>query len=139
MDVSAYSSAFSGLLVVLCTLVVQFIVANTAKARLPNHIPGKIDSSLGHESFVFRAYRTMENSLENISLFLGSAFLAILAGTNPVWTAFSVWLYAVARIMHMILYYMISTEKNPSPRSYFYMLGLLANILLLILIFAHLL
>ncbi|WP_372882565.1 MAPEG family protein [Psychromonas sp.] len=139
MDFSAYSSAFSGLLVVLTTLIVQFIVANTGKARLPNHIPGKIDPSLGHESFVFRAYRTMENSLENISLFLGSAFLAILAGVNPVWTGFAVWIYALARIMHMILYYMISTEQNPSPRSYFYLLGLLANILLLILILTRLL
>ncbi|MGB5445186.1 MAG: MAPEG family protein [Psychromonas sp.] len=139
MDFSAYSSAFSGLLVVLLTLVVQFIVANTSKARLPDHIPGKIDPSLGHESFVYRAYRTMENSLENISLFLGCAFLAILAGVNPAWTGFAVWIYALARIMHMILYYMISTEKNPSPRSYFYMLALLANIFLLILIFTRLL
>ncbi|HEY5715238.1 MAG TPA: MAPEG family protein [Psychromonas sp.] len=138
MDFTAYGLAFSGLLVVLCTLVVQFIVANTGKARLPNHIPGKIDPSLGHESFVFRAYRTMENSLENISLLLGSAFLAILANVDPFWTGLTIWIYALARIMHMILYYMISTEKNPSPRSYFYMLALFANIILLILIFVRL-
>jgi len=139
MDFTAYSMAFAGLLVVLCTLIVQFIVANMSKAGLPNHIPGKIDPSLGHESFVFRAYRTMENSLENIALFLGSAFLAILANVDPFWTGLTIWVYALARIMHMTLYYMLSTEKNPSPRSYFYLLALFANITLLILIFIRLL
>jgi len=139
MDFTAYTMAFAGLLVVLCTLIVQFIVANMSKAGLPNHIPGKIDPSLGHESFVFRAYRTMENSLENIALFLGSAFLAILANVDPFWTGLTIWVYALARIMHMTLYYMLSTEKNPSPRSYFYLLALFANITLLILIFIRLL
>lgn len=32
----------------------------------------------------------------------------------------------------MLLYYKISTEKNPSPRSYFFALGLLATLVLLI-------
>ncbi|PKH02197.1 hypothetical protein CXF72_12915 [Psychromonas sp. MB-3u-54] len=138
MDFTVYDLAFSGLLVVLLTLVVQSFVANMSKARLPNHIPGKIDPALGHESFVYRANRTLENSLENISVFLGSAFLAVLINLDPFWTALTVWVYALARIMHMILYYLISTEKNPSPRSYFYLLGLFANILLLILIFMKL-
>ena len=138
MTFTVYGLAFSGLFVVLLTLVVQSFVANTSKARLPNHIPGKIDPSLGHESFVYRAYRTLENSLDNLSIFLGTAFLAILANVDPFWTGITVWIYALARIVHMILYYLISTEKNPSPRSYFYLLGLFANILLLILIFVQL-
>jgi len=138
MEFATYTSAFSGLLVVLITLIVQSFIANTSKARLPNHIPGKIDPSLGHESFVYRAYRTMENSLENIAAFLGSAFLAILVGVAPFWTAVFIWVYAIARIMHMVLYYLIATDKNPSPRSYFFLLGLLANLILLILIFFQL-
>lgn len=138
MDFTVYGLAFSGLFLVLLTMMVQFFVANISKAKLPNHIPGKIDPSLGHESFAYRAYRTMENSLENISVFLGSVFLAILTNVDPFWTALTVWVYALARIIHMILYYLISTEKNPSPRSYFYLLGLFANIVLLILIFVQL-
>jgi len=138
MTFTVYGLAFSGLFVVLLTIVVQSFVANTSKARLPNHIPGKIDPSLGHESFVYRAYRTLENSLDNLGVFLGSAFLAILANVDPFWTGITIWVYALARIIHMSLYYLISTEKNPSPRSYFYLLGLLANIALLILIFVRL-
>lgn len=137
MNFAVYGLAFSGLFVVLLTLVVQSLVANISKSRLPNHIPGKIDPSLGHESFVYRAFRTMENSLENISVFLGSAFLAILTNVDPFWTALTVWVYALARIMHMILYYLIATDKNPSPRSYFYLLGFFANIVLLLLIFTR--
>ena len=36
------------------------------------------------------------------------------------------------RIIHMLLYYYIATEKNPSPRSYFYGFGLIATLYLLV-------
>ncbi|MEC7164145.1 MAG: MAPEG family protein, partial [Pseudomonadota bacterium] len=39
--------------------------------------------------------------------------------------------YALARLLHMILYYRIATEKNPSPRSYFYAIGLLTTLYLI--------
>jgi hypothetical protein len=38
----------------------------------------------------------------------------------------------------MALYYSIATEKNPSPRSYFFLVGLAANITILALIGAKL-
>ena len=41
--------------------------------------------------------------------------------------------FAMSRLVHMILYYLISTEKNPSPRSYFFIAGLVSNIALLAL------
>ncbi|MET0355546.1 MAG: MAPEG family protein, partial [Cellvibrio sp.] len=94
-------------------------------------VPGKMDPSLGHESFVFRAHRTFMNTLENIPAILGTCFLAILIGTNPFWTAVFIWVFVACRIIHMVLYYVIATDKNPSPRTYFFSLGLFANICLL--------
>ena len=126
-----YTLAFLGILTILITLVVQSIVAAVSKASQPEAIPGKMDDSLGHDSFVFRSNRTFKNSLENISMMLGASFLAILVGADVFWTGLLVWVMALARIVHMVLYYAIATQKNPSPRSYFYLLAVLANIVLL--------
>lgn len=126
-----YESAFWGVWVVLVTMLVQALVASVAKALVPGTVPGKIDDSLGHSSFVFRSNRTVMNSLENVSLMLGTLFLAVLVGANAWWVSVLIWVYAVARILHMILYYVIATDQNPSPRSYFYLIGLLSNVVLI--------
>lgn len=127
-----YEAALWGVLLILATVLVQALVGSLSKAKMPGAVPGKIDESLGHGSFVFRAHRTFMNSLENLPLVLGAAFLAMFTGASVFWTAVLVWLFALARIAHMVLYYAISTEKNPSPRTYFFLIGLAANIALLV-------
>ena len=109
------------------------MIASMTKAKQPGAIPGKIEESLGHSSFVFRSHRTLMNSLENIPVMLGASLLAILAGANAFWTGVLVWVIAAARILHMLLYYQIATDKNPSPRTWFFLLGFFANIALLVL------
>lgn len=128
-----YFLAYSGLLMSLITLMVQALIAAFSKNAQKNAIPGKIDESLSHSSFVFRAHRTFMNSLENFPVFFGAAILAILIGANAFWAGALIWAFSGARIIHMLLYYVIATEKNPSPRSYFYLIGLVATIGLLIL------
>lgn len=130
-----YQLAFWGVYLVLITLVVQMLAASVSKASQPGAVPGKIDESLSHDSFVFRSHRTFMNSLENLPLFLGTVVLAFFVGTDPTWVGALVWAFALSRVVHMVLYYAIATERNPSPRSYFYMLGLLANLILLGAIF----
>lgn len=127
----SYSSSFWGILTIILTVVVQSLVAAQSKASQPDAIPGKIDSSLSHSSFVFRANRTFANSLENVTVMLGASFLAVLVGASIFWTGIIVWIMAISRIIHMVLYYSIATENNPSPRSYFYLIALVANIVLL--------
>ncbi len=128
-----YTAALWGLLVVIATVIAQWFIASGAKAKQPGAVPGKIDESLSHESFVFRSHRTFMNSLENVPTFLGTAFLALFAGASAQWAALFVWLFAVCRIAHMALYYGISTEQNPSPRTWFFLIGGVANIALLVL------
>ncbi len=129
-----YSLALWGIFVILVTVLVQAIIASVSKASQPGAVPGKMDESLSHSSFVFRSNRTVMNSLENSPLMVAAAFLAIFAGASASWTGILVWVFAVARILHMALYYAIATEKNPSPRSYFFLLGVIANIALLVFI-----
>lgn len=128
-----YHLAFTGLFVILVTLLLQWFIASKTKASQPNAIPGKITETLSHDSFVFRSHRTFMNSLENLPLMLGTSFMAILITANALWTGIFVWIYAIARILHMTLYYAIATEKNPSPRTVFFMIGLFANVALLVL------
>ena len=129
-----YQTAFIGLWFVLLTIVFQAMVTVGAdKKRLEKGYKiGVIDPSLGQKSFLFRSYRTFWNSLENIVPILGMSIVAILAGYSAFKLSIVIWIYAISRIIHMILYYFIATEKNPSPRSLFWVLGLLATIYLVV-------
>lgn len=133
MHTEAYLYSFWAMFIILLTWLLQWFIASKTKASQPGAIPGKISPTLSHESFVFRAHRTFMNSLENVPILLFTALLAIVIGASTVWTAILLWLFALARIAHMVLYYTIATEKNPSPRTLFFMLGFIANIVLLLL------
>ena len=126
-----YATSLIGLWLVLTTITLQAVIATGAHRRQSKMVPGIIDPTLSHDSFVFRSDRTFRNSLENIAPFFGLSVLAMIAGFSPDRLAIVIWVYALARLLHMILYYRIATEKNPSPRSYFYMIGLLTTFYLI--------
>ncbi len=128
-----YVAVFWGIACIIALLIVQWLIATKAKTSQAGAIPGKIDPALGHESFVFRAHRTYMNTLENIPAMLGTCFLAVLIGASAFWTATFIWTFVAARILHMLLYYFIATERNPSPRTYFFLIGLIANLALFVL------
>tara|TARA_R110002124_G_scaffold28474_6_gene100428 strand:+ start:244 stop:660 length:417 start_codon:yes stop_codon:yes gene_type:complete len=127
-------SAYTAFYLYLVMLLVQWMVATFSKAKQPNAIPGKIDENLSHDSFVFRAHRTFQNTLENSALFVGTVVFAFILNYQSPIFAVCVWTYLVARVVHMALYYAISTEKNPSPRTYFFLIGLLANVVMLVVV-----
>ncbi len=127
-------SAYTAFYLYLVMLLVQWAVATFSKAKQPNAIPGKIDENLSHDSFVFRAHRTFQNTLENSALFVGTVLFAFLLNVQSPVFAICVWVYLTARVVHMVLYYIISTEKNPSPRTYFFLIGLLANVVMLVML-----
>ncbi|WP_237742324.1 MAPEG family protein [Gayadomonas joobiniege] len=108
------------------------MVASIAKASQPGAIPGKISEDLSHHSFVFRAHRTFMNTLENLPAMLATFMLAIFVGVEPLFLGIYTLAYVGFRVIHMLLYYLIATEKNPSPRSYFFILGFLSNLSLLV-------
>ncbi|MGY8899965.1 MAG: MAPEG family protein [Paraglaciecola sp.] len=127
-------SSYTAFYLYLVMLLVQWAVATFSKAKQPNAIPGKIDENLSHDSFVFRAHRTFQNTLENSALFVGTVLFAFLLNMESPVFAICVWVYLAARVVHMVLYYVISTEKNPSPRTYFFLIGLLANVVMLVML-----
>jgi len=118
----------------LVMLLIQWVVATFSKSKQPNAVPGKIDENLSHDSFVFRAHRTFHNTLENSALFVGTVLLAFVLNVQSPVFAICIWTYLVARIVHMTLYYTIATEKNPSPRTYFFLIGIAANVVMLVIL-----
>ncbi len=128
-----YHSSLTGIWLMLVTMIIQAMVAVRAHRRQKEgYSPGIVKPELGQSSFVFRSHRTFHNSLENIIPILGMTFLAMFSGYSPLKLSIIIWVYALARITHMILYYKIATEKNPSPRSIFWAIGFLANVYLAI-------
>ena len=130
--VETYQTVFIGLWLILSTIIIQAIILIRSHRKQRGYKVGVMDSSLGQESFLFRSYRVFWNSLENIVPMFGMALLAILGGYDSSTLSSIVWIYAVTRIIHMLLYYFIATDKNPSIRSIFYLIGFFANLYLMI-------
>ncbi|MFL2753856.1 MAG: MAPEG family protein [Gammaproteobacteria bacterium] len=127
-----YQSVFIGFWVILSTIIIQALILVGAHRAQPGYQVGVIDPNLGQESFFFRSHRAFWNSLENIVPLFGLGIIAILSGYNAEKLNFIIWVYAISRIIHMILYYSIATDKNPSLRSLFWISGLFANIYLMV-------
>ena len=133
-----YLASFWALWLIVFTVIAQSLIATGAHRKQTQYVPGVVDENLGHDSFVFRSHRTFQNSLENVPLMLFTGFLAVMVGFSPTALAWTAWIFAIARLIHMVLYYNIATEKNPSPRSYFYVIGMLSNLVLVVMIGLHL-
>ena len=127
-----YQSVFLGLWLALSTIVFQAMVLIHTHRRQKGYKVGVMDPSLGQDSFLFRSYRTFWNSLENIVPMFGMAAIAIFSGYSTYKLSLIVWVFAITRIVHMLLYYVIATEKNPSIRSIFYVVGFFANVFLMV-------
>lgn len=133
INLAHYSGSLLWLGILLSMVMVQWLVASIGKASQPGAIPGIAPiQKRAHKSFVFRAWRTHQNSVENLSAMLGASFFAILTGAHPVWTQVIIAIMVIARFAHMVLYYSIATNKNPSPRTWFFMLAWLANCTLIV-------
>ena len=127
-----YQTVFLGLWLTLSTIVFQAMVLIRSHRRQKGYKVGVMDPTLGQDSFLFRSYRAFWNSLENIVPMFGMTLIAVLCGYSPYKLTLIVWVYAITRIIHMLLYYVIATEKNPSIRSIFYIIGFFANVFLLV-------
>ena len=130
---AAYQSTFIGLWLIIATIIIQAMVAVRIHRRQEGgYLPGVLKPSLDHTSIVFRTHRTLQNSLENLIPLLGLVVIALMSGYDTNKLSIVIWIYAISRIVHMILYYKIATNKNPSPRSIFWAIGFLSTFYLMI-------
>ena len=128
-----YASSLVILTLLVLMVVIQSLVATVAHRKQKQYVPGIVNSELDHGSFVFRSHRTFQNSLENVPVFVVSAMLAMFIGVSVSQLYWCVLVFTLARLIHMVLFYKIATNANPSPRSYFYLLGFFTQLALLIM------
>ena len=84
-------------------LFIQLLVADVAGLRIP-HIPGApIDPD--HNSFWFRATRSLSNMNENVPIFIIFTLVGILSAADPVWLGRMAWVYIAARAAYMLCYW----------------------------------
>lgn len=125
-----YASALLILTLLILMVVIQSLVATVAHRKQQQYVPGIVNAELDHASFVFRSHRTFQNSLENVPIFVLSAMLAMFVGVAVGTLYWCVLVFTVARLIHMVLFYKIATNANPSPRSYFYLIGFFTQLTL---------
>lgn len=138
--IADYFYSLFAVFVMILTVFVQGVVASAAHRTQKSYVPGIVDPNLGPESFVFRSHRTFMNSLENTPFMILLIILAVLTGYSASVLLIISWVYAIFRIAHMVTYYLIATCENPSLRSYFFMVAVLAQLMLFVLLgwhFAH--
>ena len=121
-----YKLVFFALWVILTTIFAQAVVLIVAHRMQKNYKVGVIDASLGQQSFLFRSYRAFWNSVENVVLIFPLVIVGILIDYDSNRLGIITWVYAVSRIGHMLVYYFIATDRNPSLRSVFWLFGFFA-------------
>jgi uncharacterized MAPEG superfamily protein len=121
-----YKLVFFALWVILTTIFAQAVVLIVAHRMQKNYKVGVIDASLGQQSFLFRSYRSFWNSVENVVLIFPLVIVGILIDYDSNRLGIITWVYAVSRIGHMLVYYFIATDRNPSLRSVFWLFGFFA-------------
>jgi uncharacterized MAPEG superfamily protein len=121
-----YKLVFFALWVILTTIFAQAVVLIVAHRMQKNYKVGVIDASLGQQSFLFRSYRAFWNSVENVVLIIPLVIVGILIDYDSNRLGIITWVYAVSRIGHMLVYYFIATDRNPSLRSVFWLFGFFA-------------
>ena len=121
-----YKLVFFALWVILTTIFAQAVVLIVAHRMQKNYKVGVIDASLGQQSFLFRSYRAFWNSVENVVIIFPLVIVGILIDYDSNRLGIITWVYAVSRIGHMLVYYFIATDRNPSLRSVFWLFGFFA-------------
>ena len=121
-----YKLVFFALWVILTTIFAQAVVLIVAHRMQKNYKVGVIDASLGQQSFLFRSYRAFWNSVENVVLIFPLVIVVILIDYDSNRLGIITWVYAVSRIGHMLVYYFIATDRNPSLRCVFWLFGFFA-------------
>ena len=85
-----------------------------------------------HRLFSFRVLRTYSNSVESVPTFGFTLVLAILVGVGTALTNWIAVIYLACRIAFWVLYYGGYGKTAGGPRTMSFVVGLLANIALVI-------
>lgn len=131
----AYQQALAALaaLALLCIMVLMrgFLAGALGLAR-SDEVPGQPLKG-SHKDSSFRIIRTYGNSIENFSILIASALLAVLAGVPANWVNWLVGLHILVRMLYWVVYYGGFGKVAAGPRTIIYTMGWLLNAVLAII------
>jgi uncharacterized MAPEG superfamily protein len=124
-----YQPAILAIAILCLAILVQSFLAGALGLAKGEEIPGKPLKG-DHSKFSFRVLRTYANSTENLSVFIATAIIAILAGVSPWIVNWLVGLHVMFRLVYWVVYYAGIGKVSAGPRTIVYVLGWLTNMVL---------
>ncbi|PIB16785.1 MAPEG family protein [Vibrio rotiferianus] len=100
---TAYSPTIVAIGLTGFVFLVQLLVLDVlglAQRHTPGH-PIEAD----HESFLFRASRSLHNSNESVGIYILFVMFALLSSASADMLNIAVWVYLTGRVLHMLFYY----------------------------------
>ena len=85
-------------------MLVQILVADVLAIRA-KQVPGT-PVKADHDSVLFRATRVVENTNENIAVFILAVIFCVLSEASPLYTAYVAWGYVLSRFLYSLCYYL---------------------------------
>ncbi len=122
-------------LTLLCLMVlIQSFLAGVLGLAPGDQVAG-MPLKGSHADKSFRVMRTYANSTENLSVFVATVVLAIVAGVDQTWVNWLVGLHVAIRALYWAVYYAGIGKVAAGPRTVTYVMGWLMNLLLAIMAF----
>lgn len=128
-QLAAYQPALAALAILCLAILVQSFLAGVLGLGKGEETPG-MPLKGDHTKLSFRTIRTYANSVENFSVFSASVLLAILAGVGAAFVNWLAIIHVVLRLAYWAVYYNGVGKVGGGIRTFTYVLGLLANVIL---------
>jgi uncharacterized MAPEG superfamily protein len=130
-QIGAYHPALIALAILFLVVLIQSFLAGVLGLGKSGEVPGRPLKG-SHEDFSFRVLRTYGNSVENLSVFAGTVFLAVIVGVKPSLVNWLAAIHLVFRLAYWGIYYSGIGKIIGGPRSITYVLGWFTNLILII-------
>lgn len=129
--IANYHTGLVAMGVLALAVLVQSFIAGYQKNVIAGHPPGR-EPDCDYDDRTFRISRTFHNSLENLSVFVLTAILAMIAGADPTIVNGLIVAHVVLRLLFWFFYYTQFGKFGGGPRTFTYLGGWFANFALAI-------
>ncbi|WP_339915459.1 MAPEG family protein [uncultured Brevundimonas sp.] len=126
---TTYQPALLALAILALTVLIQSVLIVPLAFLTGKQAPGMLVNG-SHDDFSFRVVRTYLNATENLPAFAATVFLAIIAGVDQDWVNWLAGLHVGFRMIFWMAYYSGIGRVAFGPRTFSYVGGVLANIIL---------
>ncbi len=116
-------------LLALVTISQNFLTAPFSFIK-NEQVPG-MPLNFDHSNLSFRVLRTFQNSAEIHPAFMAPALVAVVVGAPVLATNISAGIYLAARLAYWAIYYAGVGKVTGGPRTMAFVVGLLANIVMI--------